>query len=162
MLVAHVRCVDGCARHVMMKKAKLAKRKKPASRTTRASPSIAIKRAYEAPGASDGLRVLIDRLWPRGMTKAKLKIDAWPRELAPSTELRQWYQHDPDRYAEFRRRYLAELKVNGSSLADLRASLRGHRVTLLTATRELKLSHAEVLREVLSEALGRDPAKPEP
>jgi uncharacterized protein YeaO (DUF488 family) len=130
----------------MTKKAKRA-RKRPARAKRRSS--IGLKRAYDPPGADDGLRILVDRLWPRGLKKTKLKADAWPKHLAPSTELRRWYQHDPERYAEFRRRYLAELKDNGESLDELRALLRGHKVTLLTATRELELSHARVLREVL-------------
>jgi uncharacterized protein YeaO (DUF488 family) len=109
--------------------------------------SIRIKRAYDAPDSDDGLRILVDRLWPRGLAKAKLKLDSWPRHLAPSTELRRWYQHDPERFAEFRRRYLAELKDAG--LAELRAAVRGRTVTLLTAVRELDLSHAQVLRDAL-------------
>jgi uncharacterized protein YeaO (DUF488 family) len=122
-----------------------AKRRKGGRRAT-----IAIRRAYEPPDVDDGLRILVDRVWPRGLKKEKLKADAWPKHLAPSTALRKWYGHDPDRFKEFRRRYLAELKENGESLAELRSALRGHKVTLLTATRELDLSHARVLREALA------------
>ncbi len=124
------------------------------SRKKTSSASIRIKRAYDEPSADDGMRILVDRLWPRGLAKTKLKIDAWPKHLAPSTALRRWYQHDPERFAEFRRRYLAELKANTEDLAELRASLRGRRVTLITATRELELSHAEVLRDLLSGTRG--------
>jgi uncharacterized protein YeaO (DUF488 family) len=97
----------------------------------------------------DGVRILIDRLWPRGVSKTKLKLDAWPRELAPSTELRKWYGHDPVRFAEFRRRYKAELAERPEQLSALRAMVKGRAATLLTATRELDLSHAEVMRSIL-------------
>jgi len=110
---------------------------------------IAIKRAYDPPAGKDGLRILIDRLWPRGVSKAALKLDAWPRQLAPSTALRKWYGHDPQRFAEFRRRYRAELGEHKDDLAALRSWIDGRAVTLITATRELALSHAEVLREML-------------
>ena len=88
-------------------------------------------------------------MWPRGLTKSKLKLDAWPKQLSPSNELRKWYQHDPEKFAEFRRRYIAELKSQGEALDELRETVRGHTVTLLTATKELDLSHATVLRELL-------------
>ncbi len=115
-------------------------------------PSIAIKRVYEKPVADDGVRILIDRLWPRGLAKASLKFDAWPRALTPSSELRKWYGHDPQLFAEFRRRYRAELAAHGEELAALRAMIKSRAATLLTATRELDLSHAVVLREVLQES----------
>jgi len=111
--------------------------------------SIAIKRAYDRPSAQDGTRILIDRLWPRGRSKAKLKIDAWPRELTPSTDLRKWYGHEPARFAEFRRRYRAELAGHADELEALRASVKGRAATLITATRALDLSHAAVMREIL-------------
>ena len=111
--------------------------------------AIGIKRVYDPTEPTDGMRILIDRLWPRGLSKAELKLDAWVKELAPSNELRRWYGHDPARSAEFRRRYLAELKDAKDKLAELKAALRGRRATLLTATRELELSHAAVLRDVL-------------
>jgi uncharacterized protein YeaO (DUF488 family) len=117
-----------------------------------ASHRLTIKRAYEAPSAGDGVRIPIDRLWPRGIAKAALKLDAWPRALTPSTALRKWYGHDPQRFAEFRRRYRDELAACPDKLAALRAMSRGRNATLLTATRELDLSHAEVLREILEKA----------
>ena len=123
--------------------------KKPPARRARQSASIAIKRVYDARSASDGLRILVDRLWPRGLSKAALKLDAWPKELAPSNELRKWYGHDPKLFAEFRRRYRAELADHKDELAALRVTIKGRAATLLTATRELDLSHAVVLREVL-------------
>ena len=87
----------------------MTKRGARTSRPTRRPSSIAIKRAYDNPTPQDGVHILIDRLWPRSVSKTELKLDAWPRELAPSTELRKWYSHDPVRFAEFRRRYKAEL-----------------------------------------------------
>ncbi|MFL5099853.1 MAG: DUF488 domain-containing protein [Xanthobacteraceae bacterium] len=131
--------------------------KRAARRTTkargnikpRARAFIGIKRVYDPSEASDGMRILIDRLWPRGLAKDKLALDRWAKELAPSNELRRWYGHDPARFVEFRRRYLAELGAVRGELAELRAAVRGRNATLLTATRELDLSHAVVLRDVL-------------
>ena len=119
------------------------------SRPKRRASSIAIKRAYDKPSAKDGVRILIDRLWPRGLSKAKLKIDAWPRELTPSTDLRKWYGHEPARFAEFRRRYRAELAEHAKEIDALRAMVRGRAATLITATREVDLSHAAVMREIM-------------
>jgi uncharacterized protein YeaO (DUF488 family) len=132
----------------MTKRAKLDARPRLARRQSR-SPAIAIKRAYDPPAPADGLRILIDRLWPRGVSKAKLKLDAWPRELSPSTELRKWYGHDPARFAEFDRRYRKELAAHKDELAALRKTIKGKSVTLITATRALDLSHAVVLRQIL-------------
>ena len=98
------------------------------------------------------MRILIDRLWPRGLSKAELKLDAWPRALSPSNELRKWYDHDPKLFAEFRRRYRKELAGQKEALGELRAMIKGRKATLLTATRELDLSHGIVLREVLEKA----------
>lgn len=114
------------------------------------SASIVIKRVYEDASPHDGVRVLVDRLWPRGLSKASLKFDLWPRELTPSNELRKWYGHDPKRSAEFRRRYLGELAAHRDELAALRAQIKGRVVTLLTATHDVALSHAVVLRDVLA------------
>ena len=111
---------------------------------------IHIKRVYDAPARSDGMRILVDRLWPRGIAKDQLKLDSWAKDLAPSNELRRWYGHEPERFAEFGRRYRAELEASREKLEELRAALRGRTVTFLTATRELDLSHAAVLREVIS------------
>jgi uncharacterized protein YeaO (DUF488 family) len=120
-------------------------------RTTKRRPRalIRIKRAYDPPARIDGMRILIDRLWPRGLAKTELQLEAWAKELAPSRALRRWYGHDPEHFAEFRRRYLAELEGERERLDELRAAARRRTVTLLTATRELDLSHATVLREVL-------------
>ena len=119
------------------------------SRPKRRASSVAIKRAYEKPSPQDGVRILIDRLWPRGLSKANLKIDAWPRELTPSTGLRKWYGHEPERFAEFRRRYRAELAEHPNELKALRAMVGARSATLITAVREVDLSHAAVMREIL-------------
>ena len=121
------------------------------SRPRRQTSAIGIKRVYDKVARDDGVRILIDRLWPRGLSKAELKLDAWPRALSPSNELRKWYGHDPRLFAEFRRRYRKELAGQKEELATLRAMIKGHKATLLTATRELDLSHAVVLREMLEE-----------
>jgi uncharacterized protein YeaO (DUF488 family) len=125
--------------------------KRPAVKTKRnpRTGRISIKRVYEPASAKDGMRILVDRLWPRGVSKASLKYDAWVRDLAPSNELRKWYGHDPKRFAEFRRRYRQELAAHRDALDALRDRLKGHTTTLLTATREVDLSHAVVLRALL-------------
>ena len=128
----------------------LAAKAKSKLRTTR----ITIKRVYEPVSPKDGIRILVDRLWPRGMSKASLKYDAWPKDLAPSNELRKWYGHDPKRFAEFRRRYRDELKPHRAELAALRTKIKGRTVTLLTSTREIDLSHATVLRQILGRSAG--------
>jgi uncharacterized protein YeaO (DUF488 family) len=123
-------------------------KKKPARRAG-TKTRIRVKRAYEPLSKDDGLRILIDRLWPRGLSKNALKLDAWVKHLAPSNALRKWYKHDPEKFAEFRRRYVAELKTQGEALDELRKTVKGRAITLLTATKELDLSHATVLRELL-------------
>jgi len=129
--------------------AKKAAHKKKITKRTGARVSIRVKRAYEPPAKDDGLRILIDRLWPRGLSKATLKLDAWVKHLAPSNALRQWYKHDPEKFGEFRRRYLTELQAQGEALDELRNTVKGRAITLLTATKEIDLSHATVLRELL-------------
>jgi uncharacterized protein YeaO (DUF488 family) len=108
--------------------------------------SLAIKRVYERPAASDGSRILVDRLWPRGLSKAKAALDGWNRDVAPSPALRKWFDHRPERFAEFAKRYRAELKDN-AAIADLRA-ITG-KVTLLYGARDPKINHAVVLAAVL-------------
>jgi len=115
---------------------------------------IRLKRAYEEPAAADGTRVLIDRLWPRGVTKAEAAIDHWFRDLAPSTGLRKWFGHDPARWDEFRRRYTAELAEHRQQINEiLRMAARG-RVTLVYGARDEKHNDAIVLKDVLAEAAG--------
>jgi uncharacterized protein YeaO (DUF488 family) len=110
---------------------------------------VGIKRIYEEPAPADGYRALIDRLWPRGITRQRAALDAWLIELAPSNALRLWYGHDPQRWSEFGRRYRAELRDKQPLLAELRARAARQRVTLLYGAREPRINHAVVLREVL-------------
>ena len=112
---------------------------------------ILLKRVYEAPARQDGLRVLVDRLWPRGLTPQKASADLWLRELAPSAGLRRWYGHDPRRWEEFRRRYRAELEHAPHALRTLRELRRRGRVTLLFAARSREQNNAVVLRDFLDE-----------
>lgn len=108
-----------------------------------------VKRIYEPPEASDGRRVLVDRLWPRGMSKDRARIDEWLKETAPSTELRKWFSHDPSKWAEFKRRYAAELEGKEAILDALRAEARSGTVTLLYGARDEKHNQAVALRELL-------------
>jgi uncharacterized protein YeaO (DUF488 family) len=108
-----------------------------------------IKRVYEPPEASDGLRVLVDRLWPRGLGKDAVHLDGWEKEVAPSPELRKWFGHSPERFAEFSRRYGAELAGKGEALARLRALAAKGPVTLLYAAHDEEHNHARVLAEWL-------------
>jgi uncharacterized protein YeaO (DUF488 family) len=116
--------------------------------------SIKLKRAYEPPAASDGQRILIDRLWPRGVSKAKAAIDRWLKEIAPSTELRKWFGHDPARWQEFRKRYAAEIRGHPEPLDELRRLAREGPLTLVYSARDETHNDAVVLRELL---LGRWP-----
>lgn len=109
-----------------------------------------IKRVYAPPAADDGKRILIDRLWPRGLSKEAARLDLWLKEIAPSTELRKWFGHDPARWAEFRRRYRAELEANTEAVARLRHELEGEPVTLLYGARDETHNDAIVLQEFLA------------
>jgi uncharacterized protein YeaO (DUF488 family) len=114
---------------------------------------IRVRRVYDAPSSGDGARVLVDRVWPRGLRKADARLDDWAKDVAPSDELRRWYGYDPAKFGEFRRRYTAELDTPGQreALARLRALAADGPVTLLTATRDLSLSQAAVLAELLQD-----------
>ncbi len=114
-----------------------------------ASIDVRLKRAYDAAANNDGHRVLVERLWPRGVSKDKAAIDDWARDLAPSDQLRRWYGHDPDRFDEFRRGYLRELGSQREALSDLRKRARDGRVTLVFAAKDPELSNATVLASVL-------------
>jgi uncharacterized protein YeaO (DUF488 family) len=120
---------------------------------------VTYRRIYDRPERSDGLRVLVDRIWPRGVRKEDARLDEWLKDVAPSTELRHWYGHDPERFAEFRRRYLVELRESGRQAAEhLRSIAREHDLTLLTATRDIEHSQAAVLAEWLA----HDPDRSDP
>ena len=108
-----------------------------------------VKRAYEPASRDDGTRVLVDRIWPRGLTKSKAAIDRWMKDVAPSTALRQWFGHDPARWTEFRRRYRAELASRPDLLKELRAIARGGRLTLVYSARDERHNQAVALRERL-------------
>lgn len=110
---------------------------------------LTMKRAYEAPEDSDGTRILVDRLWPRGLSKEKAKIDLWLKEIAPSTELRKWFGHDPQKWEKFRERYLQELKSHGEQLAILRQQISQGPVTLIYAARDEAHNEAVILRDLL-------------
>ncbi|MFB4278318.1 MULTISPECIES: DUF488 domain-containing protein [unclassified Nonomuraea] len=112
---------------------------------------IRVRRVYEEPTAEDGARVLVDRIWPRGVAKAELDLDEWCKQVAPSPELRTWYHHDPERFPEFARRYRAELAFpeRAQAVAHLRELAADGGLTLLTATRDAEISSAAVLAELL-------------
>ena len=107
------------------------------------------KRAYKPAAASDGERILIDRIWPRGVTREEAQLNEWARELAPSTELRRWFAHDPARFDEFRRRYAGELAGHDDKLRELRRRARAGTLTLVYAARDTEHNDAVVLAEIL-------------
>ncbi len=113
---------------------------------------VAIKRAYAEPAPTDGTRVLVDHLWPRGVSKERAQIDLWLKDVAPSTELRKWYGHDPAKFDAFRKRYIHELEAEPgrSALAQLRALAHKGKVTLIFAARDVEHSEAAVLQDLLA------------
>lgn len=135
-------------------------------RRARGGAGIEVVRAYEQADRNAGCRVLVDRLWPRGVTKADAALDEWAREVAPSAELRRWYGHEPDRFEEFARRYRVELgqQPAADAVARLVGQARAEPLILVTATRDVEHSGAQVLRDHLREksrdARGRRPARP--
>ena len=112
---------------------------------------VQVRRIYDAPARGDGYRVLVDRIWPRGMSKEKSNLDDWCKAIAPSTELRKWYHHDPPRFAEFTRRYQQELTEpeRAEALDHLRTLAKDRNLTLLTASKAVDISEASVLAEML-------------
>ncbi|MER6008872.1 DUF488 family protein [Nonomuraea angiospora] len=114
---------------------------------------VQVRRVYEEPTGDDGVRVLVDRIWPRGLTKAKAGLDEWCKQVAPSTELRTWYHHDPELFAEFGRRYRSELAdpERAAAVTHLRELAQGGVLTLLTATKQPEISEAAVLAELLQQ-----------
>jgi uncharacterized protein YeaO (DUF488 family) len=115
-----------------------------------------LKRAYEPPARTDGLRVLIDRLWPRGISRQRAELDGWEKELSPSAELRQWFAHEPNRFEEFRRRYIEELRSKRPQLAALRRRAREDTLALVYAAHDAEHNDAVVLAEVLRRGLPTD------
>jgi uncharacterized protein YeaO (DUF488 family) len=109
---------------------------------------IKIKRVYEKPVKDDGMRVLVDRLWPRGLTKEKACIDLWLKEIAPSTELRKWFGHDPEKWEQFERLYSEELKNNIEQVSLLKEQIKKGTVTLVYGTKDKEHNEAVVLREL--------------
>ena len=118
--------------------------------------TIRIKRVYEDPGKADGRRVLVDRLWPRGLSKEKAQVDIWLKEISPSTELRYWYGHDPNKWSEFKAKYAVELDANQSNVEELIAEVQAETVTFLYSSKEQKLNNAVALKEYLESII---PAK---
>jgi uncharacterized protein YeaO (DUF488 family) len=112
--------------------------------------TIKLKRVYEEPEKSDGTRILVDRLWPRGLTKEKAHLDLWLKEVAPSTELRKWFAHDPARWPEFKTRYLAELKHNQEQVETLKQAIAKGPATLLYGAKDEQHNEAVVLQTLLS------------
>jgi uncharacterized protein YeaO (DUF488 family) len=114
--------------------------------------NVKLKRAYESPAATDGIRILVDRLWPRGISKQNAALDKWMKEIAPSAQLRKWFGHDPARWDEFRRRYASEVHENAALLEQLRSDARCGRITLVYSARDEVHNDANVLRDLI---LGR-------
>jgi len=117
--------------------------------TSSRSVSVALKRVYEAPAKGDGTRILVDRLWPRGVSKEKARLDLWLRDIAPSDDLRGWFAHDPKRWVEFKRRYRAELKGRSGELQPIRDALKKGKVTLLFAAHDEAHNNAVALKEMI-------------
>ena len=114
---------------------------------------VRLKRAYEAASADDGYRVLVDRLWPRGVSKKRAQLDKWEKDLAPTSKLREWFSHEPSRFPEFRRRYIDELHANAQRLRELRRRARLGTVTLVYSAHDSEHNDAVVLAEVLRRGL---------
>ncbi|MDB5576775.1 MAG: hypothetical protein JWR80_1951 [Bradyrhizobium sp.] len=116
----------------------------------RTSKKVTLKRVYEAASKTDATRVLVDRLWPRGVSKQKASIHVWMKEIAPSTELRKWFGHDPERWQEFRAFYRKELRGNKTTVAEMRALMKAGKVTLVFGAADPQHNHALVLAEFLA------------
>lgn len=113
---------------------------------------VLIKRVYETPSGSDGKRVLVDRLWPRGLTKEKAKIDLWLKDIAPSNELRKWFGHDPLKWEEFRRRYINEIKSYLKTFEELKGIVNKGKVTILYSAKDEDHNNAVVVKELLEKS----------
>ena len=108
---------------------------------------ISLKRVYEPPSRSDGCRILVERLWPRGLSKQEARIDVWPKEAAPSTELRRWFNHEPDKWADFKPRYFKELRARQETVQPILERVRAGQVTFVFASRESRFNNAAALKE---------------
>lgn len=111
---------------------------------------IQIKRIYEKPDSEDGYRILIDRLWPRGIKKEDVEINEWNKEIAPSTELRKWFNHQQEKFEEFSELYKQELSNKGEQLSHIRSIAKTENITLLYAAKDRKINHAVILQKILS------------
>lgn len=109
--------------------------------------TIRIKRVYKEPVKADGRRILVDRLWPRGLSQKKAQVDIWMKEISPSTELRHWYSHDPRKWSEFKEKYAIELNANQSNVEKLLSIIQAETVTFLYSSKEQKLNNAVALKE---------------
>jgi uncharacterized protein YeaO (DUF488 family) len=116
--------------------------------------TVQVKRVYDPPSKDDGVRVLVDRLWPRGLSKARASVDLWLKDIAPSVALRRWFNHDPTRWGEFVRRYAEELDKKHASVAALAGAVRRGRVTLLFGARDARHNNAVALHAYLTKTLG--------
>jgi uncharacterized protein YeaO (DUF488 family) len=121
---------------------------------------IHIKRVYEPHATADGVRFLVERLWPRGIAKAALEMDGWIKDAAPSTELRRWFNHDPERWMEFKRRYVAELDAHSDAWKPILTKARRGRVTLLYSAHDVEHNNAVALRDFLERKLKSKRTKP--
>jgi len=110
---------------------------------------IRLKRVYDSPASGDGLRVLVDRVWPRGLRRSTARIDLWMKEIAPSPELRKWFGHDPSRWQGFKEQYFCELNQNGEKVKELSDLVAKGRITLLFGAKETRFNNAEALKEYL-------------
>lgn len=117
--------------------------------------NVVTKRVYDQSGHQDGTRVLVDRVWPRGIRKEDAQLDDWMKNVAPSTELRKWFGHDPEKFDEFASRYRGELNTSQGrdAVQQLKEAVTGNRLTLLTATKDMEHSHVTVLAELVCESL---------
>lgn len=116
---------------------------------------ITLKRAYEKPSPQDGKRILVERLWPRGLRKDEARIDQWPKDIAPSTELRKWYNHEPTRWLEFKRRYWIELKAKKDIIEKIAEESKKSKVTFVFGSKEEKLNNATALKEYIEDCLNQ-------
>ena len=112
---------------------------------------IRLKRVYEEPAADDGCRILVERLWPRGLSKETARLDLWAQDVAPSSSLRKWFDHDPDKWPEFKARYFAELDARSDAVDPVRERVRETQVTFVFASREERFNNAAALKEYLEQ-----------